>query len=213
MRFFNTAGPIVSADHYCIPPLQRLDLDDLLNLIRQKKYFVLHALRQTGKTSLLLALADLLNANDECRCLYVNIEDAQAMREDVALAMQSILTQLGTRAEYALQDSFVSDHAEKVLKAAGPASALSNILTRWCEASPKPLVLLIDEIDALVGDTLISVLRQLRSGYDMRPALFPQSVILCGVRNVRDQQFPLKGRQLVCADDLRVISARMMSAP
>ncbi|MCY4355924.1 MAG: ATP-binding protein, partial [Gammaproteobacteria bacterium] len=54
MRFFNTAGPIVSADHYCIPPLQRLDLDDLLNLIRQKKYFVLHAPRQTGKTSLLL---------------------------------------------------------------------------------------------------------------------------------------------------------------
>ncbi len=27
------------------------------------------------------------------------------------------------------------------------------------------------------------------------------------------QQFPLKGRQLVCADDLRVILARMMSAP
>ena len=47
-------------------------------------------------------------------------------------------------------------------------------------------MLLIDEIDTLVGDTLISVLRQLRAGYDMRPAAFPQSVILCGVRDVRD---------------------------
>jgi len=39
---------------------------------------------------------------------------------------------------------------------------------------------------ALVGDTLIAVLRQLRSGYAQRPQRFPQSVILCGVRDVRD---------------------------
>ena len=47
-------------------------------------------------------------------------------------------------------------------------------------------MLLIDEIDSLVGDTLISVLRQLRAGYDQRPEGFPQSVALCGVRDVRD---------------------------
>ena len=47
-------------------------------------------------------------------------------------------------------------------------------------------MLLIDEIDTLVGDTLISVLRQLRAGYVDRPAAFPQSVVLCGVRDVRD---------------------------
>ena len=38
----------------------------------------------------------------------------------------------------------------------------------------------------LIGDTLITVLRQLRAGYDERPTGFPQSVILCGVRDVRD---------------------------
>jgi len=27
MRFFNTAGPVKPADHYCIPPLARFDLD------------------------------------------------------------------------------------------------------------------------------------------------------------------------------------------
>ena len=57
---------------------------------------------------------------------------------------------------------------------------------RWAQADSKPLVLLIDEIDTLVGDTLISVLRQLRTGYDLRPTHFPQSVILCGVHDVRD---------------------------
>ena len=48
------------------------------------------------------------------------------------------------------------------------------------------MVLLIDEIDSLIGDTLISVLRQLRSGYVRRPSGFPQSIVLCGVRDVRD---------------------------
>jgi len=63
---------------------------------------------------------------------------------------------------------------------------LEEVLRRWAEASPKPLVLLIDEIDALIGDTLISVLRQIRAGYPQRPALFPQSIVLCGVCDVRD---------------------------
>ena len=48
------------------------------------------------------------------------------------------------------------------------------------------LVQLIDEIDALVGATLLSVLRQLRTGYPGRPGRFRHSTNLCGVRDVRD---------------------------
>jgi hypothetical protein len=47
-------------------------------------------------------------------------------------------------------------------------------------------VLFIDEIDALRGDSLVSVLRQLRAGYPHRPTAFPASVLLCGLRDVRD---------------------------
>ena len=47
-------------------------------------------------------------------------------------------------------------------------------------------MLLIDEIDALVGDTLLAVLRQLRTGYVDRPRRFPHSIVLCGLRDVRD---------------------------
>ena len=64
-RFFNTAGPVKAQDHYCLPPLHRFDLDDILRLIEQKKYFVLHAPRQTGKTSSLLALQAHLNASGQ----------------------------------------------------------------------------------------------------------------------------------------------------
>ena len=62
MRFFNTTGPMVPEDHYSIPPLERIDLDRALRLIREKRYFVLHAPRQTGKTSALLAFQGLLNS-------------------------------------------------------------------------------------------------------------------------------------------------------
>ena len=58
-------------------------------------------------------------------------------------------------------------------------------------------MVLIDEIDSLVGDTVSSVLRQLRSGYDRRPARFPQSVILCGVRDVRDYRIRSSSEEIV----------------
>ena len=186
MRFFNTAGPIEPRDHYHIPPLERLDLDEVLTLIRQKKYFVLHAPRQTGKTSALLALRDLLNAGGEYRCVYTNVEAGQAGREDTQRTMRAILDELALRAQEALQDEFVLEIWFDVLQRSGPDGAIRQVLSRWSAADPRPLVLLIDEIDALVGDTLVSVLRQLRAGYDMRPEGFPQSMVLCGVRDVRD---------------------------
>ena len=185
MRFFNTAGPIRRDDHYCIPPLERLDLNGVRTLIQQKKYFVLHAPRQTGKTSALLALRDLLNAEGDYRCVYVNVEGALALREDVERAMQLILGDLASWARLTLGDEFLAAHWSGLLAEFG-AGALREALTRWAAASPKPLVLLIDEIDALIGDTLLAVLRQLRAGYVLRPEEFPQSVVLCGVRDVRD---------------------------
>ncbi len=185
-KFFNTAGPVNCQDHYCLPPLTRFDLDQILALIAQKKYFVLHAPRQTGKTSALLALMEYLNRHGQYRCLYFNVEIAQAARENVQQGMQAILSELANRALDFLQDSFLIKRVSDILTQAGPNSALNIALTRWAQAEAKPLVLLIDEIDSLIGDTLISVLRQLRAGHDKRPGLFPQSLVLCGVRDVRD---------------------------
>ncbi len=188
MRKFNLEGPVEAQRHYCIPPLDRIQLGEILELIADRRYFVLHAPRQTGKTSTLLALQDRLNAAGAYRCLYVNVEGGQAAKEDTARAMQTILGELGTRARIVLQDGFVEQSMETLTAKYGPDSCLAECLTRWAEREARPLVLLLDEIDALVGDTLISVLRQLRARYDMRPQHFPQSVILCGVRDVRDYQ-------------------------
>ncbi len=186
MRYFNTAGPVNAAEHYCLDPLTRLDLAEVTLLIQQKKYFVLHAPRQVGKTTYLLALADYLNQQGAVRCLYCNVEVGQALREDVDAAMRVILGELASRAQTYLGDPYPAQISQEVLLTHGGGGALNALLTRWARQSPQPLVILFDEIDALVGDTLISLLRQLRAGYDKRPADFPQSVVLCGVRNVQD---------------------------
>ncbi|MCY4454042.1 MAG: ATP-binding protein [Immundisolibacterales bacterium] len=199
MRFFNTAGPIVPEMHYFVPPLGRLDVDDLLLLIRQWRYFVLHAPRQTGKTSALFSLRNELNAGGEFRCVYVNVEGGQSAREDVGAAIRAILSALARQARHTLGDRFVEEIWPGILDAAGSHDALQATLARWAESDAKPLVLMIDEIDALVGDTLLAVLRQLRSGYPDRPGRFPQSVILCGVRDVRDYRIRSSAENAIIA--------------
>ena len=68
--------------HYHVPPLERLDLAEVLDVVRDERYFALHAPRQTGKTTALLALRDLLNGGEvgEYRCAYINVESAQTAR-------------------------------------------------------------------------------------------------------------------------------------
>ena len=45
MRYFNTDGPVRPDKHYTVPPLARLDLDDIASLIRREEYWVLRAPR------------------------------------------------------------------------------------------------------------------------------------------------------------------------
>ena len=211
MRFFNTEGPVRPDEHYAIPPLARVNREEILGLIHAKRYFVLHAPRQTGKTSALIALRDLLNSGEvgEYRCVDVNVEGGQVARDDVAEGMRTILDSLAMSAAM-----FGDDHVEGVwpgfLAKAGPNNALRRTLASWCMANPVPLVLLIDEIDSLVGDTLLSVLRQLRAGYTHRPRGFPHSIVLCGVRDIRDYRIDSSKGQMVAGGSPFNIAAKSL---
>ena len=211
MRFFSTAGPVRPDDHYAIPPLDRVDVDELLALIRAKQYFVLHAPRQTGKTSALIALRDLLNRGEagDFRCVNVNVESAQVARDDVARGIRAILNSLAMNARR-VGDDYPDGVWPDVLAKAGPEEALKEMLARWCEVNPTPLVLLVDEIDSLVGDTLLSVLRQLRAGYEHRPEGFPQSVVLCGVRDIRDYRIRSSAGEVIAGGSPFNVAAKSL---
>lgn len=195
-RFFNTAGPQIPADNYTIDPLSRFNLDDMLSLIRQKRYFVLHAPRQTGKTSCMLALRDYLNQRGDYIAVYANVEGGQASRNDVQSVVKSTVDTLAEETSGIIDSNLPLEVAASV-ENTGKDAMLSTFLRRLAMRMPRPLVFFIDEIDALVGDSLVSVLRQLRAGYANRPAAFPQSVVLCGVRDVRDYRIVLSNQDII----------------
>ena len=177
---------MVSDRHYCIPPLSRVDLGTILELIADMRYFLLHAPRQSGKTSTLEALAERLNASGSCRCVYVDFQCAQNAGEDLAGAIRIVLSSIVAAARRTFGTDSLRTLWQEVTEWQPPERALGEFLELWCAAETKPLVLLIDEIDALPDLPLLSVVQQLRSGHRLRPGRFPQSVVLCGQHNVRD---------------------------
>jgi hypothetical protein len=86
------------------------------------------------------------------------------------------------------------------------------MLAHWAQITPQPVILLLDEVDALVGDTLISLLRQIRAGYVQRPDAFPQAMILCGVRDVRDYRIHTAHHEIITggsAFNIKAVSLRL----
>lgn len=193
-KFFNNAGPQIPQDHYTLDPLKRVNLGELQDLIDQKRYFVLHAPRQTGKTTTLYALMHHYNAGSQYRCVYVNVEPAQALREQTDKVSITCASRLAHAAKLHLKDEALDQTLNRWLSNADTRVAdvfmdsiryLSQHDPQHPE-HPRPLIVFIDEIDALIGDGLISILRQIRAGYADRPHAFAHSLVLCGVRDVRD---------------------------
>ncbi len=179
-RWFNTAGPCHAADHYMLPVSRRLP--DVQRLIEEKGYFVLHAPRQMGKTTVLRSLAEQLTASGRYAALHFSCEEGEVAGDDFGSAQRAILRELKLCAETYLPPEL----QPPALELEGDEALLQRNLSAWARTSPRPLVLFFDEIDALRGQSLLSVLRQLRAGFSRRPEGFPSSVVLCGLRDVRD---------------------------
>ncbi|MEL7349842.1 MAG: ATP-binding protein [Cyanobacteria bacterium P01_A01_bin.116] len=186
-KWFNVSGPCQADIHYMLPPLRRFP--GLKRLIAQRGYFVIHAPRQTGKTTAMLALADELTASGEYTAVMVSAEVGAPFPHDPGAAEDAMLGSWRTLAENRLP----AELWPPPWPSGQPGQQLQMALAAWTKVSPRPLVFLLDEIDILQDETLISVLRQLRSGYPDRPQGFPQSVALIGVRDVRDYKVAAGG--------------------
>ncbi|TPX27199.1 ATP-binding protein [Cylindrospermopsis raciborskii] len=181
-RWFNIAGPCSNDIHYVLSPTVRLP--DLEALIQQRSYFVLHAPRQTGKTTAMLSLAQQLTDTGNYAAVMVSVEVGSAFNHDPTTAELAILgawyNTINIRLPKELQPPIKQWQQEE------PGSRIKAFLSAWAKAINRPIVLFIDEIDSLQDQTLISVLRQLRDGFPNRPENFPSSVGLIGLRDVRD---------------------------
>lgn len=181
-RFFNTTGFCNPEDHYMVDPFRDI-YDDILRLIEAKQYFLIHAPRQTGKTTFLHSLAHRLNRDGKYVATMCSLESAGYPSITVETANEVFIRSL-----YQIAPLFLKGGELPPDPYGYPASAqlFKQYLIDWCKSLQKPLILLLDEVDALYDDVLISTLRQLRDGFQSRPVHFPQSIALVGLRDIRE---------------------------
>jgi hypothetical protein len=187
MRIFNIAGPCIPAEHFTLPSLERLPQID--RLIETKQFFVIHAARQTGKTTLLKALAHELENTGRYHAFYCSLESAQGLI-DPKTGIEAIVNVMNYWIKW--HPAF-KDKQIPTTDTGAFTTAVTRFLSAISELSELPLVVLFDEADCLSDQTLITFLRQLRDGYVNRSAApFPSSIALVGMRDIRDYKAKIR---------------------
>lgn len=181
-KLFNTTGPCNLVKHYMLPAEDRCK--NIYELINNEQYFVIHAARQSGKTTLLFDVMMELNKSEEYYVLYCSLESVQGIT-DSEKGVPAIISSISDTIRY--NPWLKKFPFPKNIGASNYNTALKVALTDFSAELDKPLVILFDEADCLSNGTLICFLRQLREGYInklMTP--FPCSIALVGMRDIRD---------------------------
>jgi len=185
-RYFNTTGFCRSDWHYMVNPLRSLQTN-IYNLIDNNQYFILHAPRQSGKTTLLHLLAHQLNSEGKYTAVVFSVETAGYRSITEETANRNMINALITTSELFLTENEAIPKYNSEIH-----FTLKDYLTNWAKSSKKPIVLLLDEVDSLYDDIFVSLLRQLRDGFQVRPKLFPACIALVGLRDVRDYKMKVR---------------------
>ena len=211
-RFFNTTGPCNPEKHYILPPEARLVRAQLDRYISDELYWVLHAPRQSGKTTFLQSWMRTLNASGQVLACYVSVETGQGIADEEK-AIPGLCSAIRSFARDFLGQQYMPPISTE------PASMmLSDTLYHWAAlVAPRPLVVLFDEVDVLQDQAMISFLRQLRSGFSKRGVgVFPISIVLVGMRDLRPgSPFNIKEDSATLssfsADDVRSLIGQHMA--
>ena len=206
-RYFNIAGPCIRGKHYMIDATSRLQ--GVERLIDMEQYFVIHAARQSGKTTYLKDLAQRLAEGGKYYVLYCTLEGMQEVAEsekgipEIVRKIKNLLhrSDIPHREEFAINADFENF-----------TDVLNYELSLFCTKLDKPFIILFDEVDCLCEGTLISFLRQLRSGYNDRNTYpFVHSVALVGMRNIRDYKAQVRpdSQSLGSASPFNIVTETM----
>ena len=140
----------------------RLDTKDLIS---NRQYFVIHAARQSGKTTLLKSLEQSITINGEYYALYCSLEAVQSFPEpERGIPQVFNCINSAIRISSLPIKATISQIAAKIDKT-DIAISIKELFYSVCSILDKPLIVFFDETDCLSEGTLITFLRQLRDGY------------------------------------------------
>ncbi len=156
----------------------------VMRLVDERRFFSLHAGRQTGKSTAARWLARRYNEQGRYRALWLDVQTARDLPEPPA-AFHTILTEVELALDVYWPEAPRPDRAALFRD---PSTAILRCFQQLAAAAPQPLVVLVDGADGLVGATMVSFLTQLRRGFLGRADTpFPHSMALIGMWAVRDQ--------------------------
>ena len=191
MKKFNTTGVCIPSKHYMVDLSDRVA--EIKKMVDAGEYFTINRARQYGKTTTLNALRNTLK--ESCDVISIDFQglgDASFRTEEsfcnglTKLILEENeygLIEIPTNILDGLENFIAVGHIDNKL------NDLLKLLRLWCKLSPKPLVLMIDEVDSATNNQVfLDFLAGLREGYINRdtkgmPAF--RSVILAGVTDVK----------------------------
>ncbi|MDR1039526.1 MAG: AAA-like domain-containing protein [Deltaproteobacteria bacterium] len=185
---FNISGICNPLEHYMLPALNRIP--NICDMIRGKYYFIIHAPRQSGKSTFIEILNDKINASESFysfRCSLANVSELTDSELAMSQVFNAVNRSLSVSPVPALSSlAFKFDHLCNMKQ----DIKIHQLLFHLCSELDKETVIIFDEIDSLKGPPLISFLGQLREAYlDRRhftPLRFPRSIALVGLRDIVD---------------------------
>jgi hypothetical protein len=188
IKVFNTVGPCIPEAHYMLPVLPRIpDIDDM---IADKFYFLIHAPRQSGKTTYLQFLTNKINSEGQFYAIYCSLMSVRGINNRNE-AITTVLAQINEAMDSS-EVELIKNKAFSYNSLPGmdePSLKVKKLLTRLCKDLNKDLIVFFDEADCLSAEGLITFLAQIRDGYNIRSQTgnkFPRSIALVGMRDIRD---------------------------
>ena len=192
MKTFNVTGSCNPQRHYMVDTESRFKAVE--KMIDSGAYFTINRARQYGKTTMLNMIWRKLSNS------YLIIDSSfEGVGDSPFESEKSFAHLFVSLMKEALQFNKANESLITVLDEFVPSSMaeLSKLITRLCQSSPKPVLLLIDEVDRSSNNQLfISFIGMLRELYLMRDKqgmdFTFHSVVLAGVYDIKNLKLKLR---------------------
>jgi hypothetical protein len=188
---FNVTGSCNPDWHYMVDTAKRFE--SIEKLIDKGKYFTINRARQYGKTTMLQAIRRKLS--DRYLVIPLSFEglDDGAFASHEAFGISFCKMMARKLAAIGQGEEMVGIWQKNTAKS---LDDLSSLITMFCNASPKPVVLTIDEVDKSSDNQLfLNFLGMLRNKYmennDGLGNTF-HSVVLAGVYDIKNLKLKLR---------------------